>query len=65
MATTLKYAGVEEVRVAILDGGFPAWKESFQVTTEVPEPEPAGEFRGEPLVHRRHGLRSRRLPQAG
>lgn len=37
VALTLKYAGVEEGRVAVLDGGFPGWEEAFPVTSEVVE----------------------------
>ncbi|KAK4177802.1 Rhodanese-like domain-containing protein [Triangularia setosa] len=37
VATTLKFAGLSEGRVAVLDGGFPAWAtESLPITTEVP-----------------------------
>ena len=39
VATTLKYAGISEGRVAVLDGGFPGWEaDDLPVTTEVPEP---------------------------
>ncbi|KAK4443061.1 Rhodanese-like domain-containing protein [Podospora aff. communis PSN243] len=39
VATTLKYAGISEGRVAVLDGGFPAWEsETYPVTTVVPVP---------------------------
>ncbi|KAK0653169.1 Rhodanese-like domain-containing protein [Cercophora newfieldiana] len=39
VATTLKYAGISEGRVSVLDGGFPAWQaESYPVTTVVPTP---------------------------
>ncbi|KAK4184958.1 Rhodanese-like domain-containing protein [Podospora australis] len=41
VATTLKFAGLSEGRVAILDGGFPTWEaESLPVTTVVPTPSP-------------------------
>ncbi|KAM7214889.1 Rhodanese-like domain containing protein [Rhypophila decipiens] len=41
VATTLKYAGISEGRVAVLDGGFPGWaSESLPVTTVVPTPVP-------------------------
>lgn len=41
VATTLRFAGLAEGRVAILDGGFPAWtRESLPVTTVVPVPVP-------------------------
>jgi len=37
VATTLKYAGISEGRVSVLDGGFPAWlAESYPQTTAVP-----------------------------
>ncbi|KAK3994301.1 Rhodanese-like domain-containing protein [Cladorrhinum sp. PSN332] len=37
VATTLKFAGLSEGRVAVLDGGFPAWTaESLPVTTAAP-----------------------------
>jgi thiosulfate/3-mercaptopyruvate sulfurtransferase len=39
VATTLKYAGISEGRVAVLDGGFPAWtSEGYSATTVVPTP---------------------------
>lgn len=39
VATTLKYAGISEGRVAVLDGGFPGWElEGFPITTAVPTP---------------------------
>lgn len=42
VATTLKYAGISEGRVAVLDGGQPGWEAAgLPVTTEVPTPEPA------------------------
>ena len=42
VATTLKYAGISEGRVAVLDGGFPGWlDEEYPVTTVVPTPVPA------------------------
>ncbi|EGS17845.1 uncharacterized protein CTHT_0072010 [Thermochaetoides thermophila DSM 1495] len=41
VATTLKYAGISEGRVSVLDGGFPAWlSEGYPVTTAVPTPTP-------------------------
>ncbi|KAL2123742.1 hypothetical protein VTJ04DRAFT_107 [Mycothermus thermophilus] len=41
VATTLKYAGISEGRVSVLDGGFPAWtNEGFPTTTDVPTPVP-------------------------
>ncbi|KAK5651676.1 hypothetical protein OQA88_11742 [Cercophora sp. LCS_1] len=41
VATTLKYAGISEGRVSVLDGGFPAWlSESLPSTTVVPTPTP-------------------------
>jgi len=41
VATTLKYAGISEGRVAVLDGGFPGWTaESYPVTTVTPVPVP-------------------------
>ncbi|KAK4671476.1 hypothetical protein QC764_600030 [Podospora pseudoanserina] len=41
VALTLKFAGLSTGRVAILDGGFPAWtSESLPSTTEVPVPVP-------------------------
>ncbi|KAK3681651.1 Rhodanese-like domain-containing protein [Podospora appendiculata] len=36
VATTLKTAGISDGRVAILDGGFPAWAAEFHTTTVVP-----------------------------
>ncbi|KAL2257017.1 hypothetical protein VTK26DRAFT_774 [Humicola hyalothermophila] len=37
VATTLKYAGISEGRVAVLDGGFPGWvSEMLPTTTEEP-----------------------------
>ena len=37
VATTLKYAGISEGRVSVLDGGFPGWvSESLPTTTVVP-----------------------------
>lgn len=47
VATTLKYAGISEGRVAVLDGGFPGWEaEAFPVTTETPTP-PAASYTAE------------------
>ncbi|KAK1756666.1 Rhodanese-like domain-containing protein [Echria macrotheca] len=41
VATTLKYAGISEGRVAVLDGGFPAWTaEGLPTTLDVPVPAP-------------------------
>ncbi|KXX81402.1 putative thiosulfate sulfurtransferase [Madurella mycetomatis] len=41
VATTLKYAGISEGRVAVLDGGFPGWAaENLPTTTVVPTPVP-------------------------
>lgn len=42
VATTLKYAGISEGRVAVLDGGHPGWAAAgLPVATEVPDIEPA------------------------
>lgn len=42
VATTLKYAGISEGRVAVLDGGHPGWEAAgLPVTTDVPTIEPA------------------------
>ncbi|KAK3324940.1 Rhodanese-like domain-containing protein [Apodospora peruviana] len=39
VATTLKYAGISEGRVSVLDGGFPGWlSENLPTTTVVPVP---------------------------
>jgi thiosulfate/3-mercaptopyruvate sulfurtransferase len=41
VATTLKYAGISEGRVAALDGGYPGWtSEMLPTTTEIPTPVP-------------------------
>lgn len=41
VATTLKYAGISEGRVAVLDGGHPGWvSEMLPTTNEVPTPVP-------------------------
>lgn len=41
VATTLKYAGISEGRVSVLDGGFPGWtSENLPTTTVVPTPVP-------------------------
>ncbi|KAK3902694.1 putative thiosulfate sulfurtransferase [Staphylotrichum tortipilum] len=41
VATTLKYAGISEGRVAVLDGGFPGWiSENGPSTTVIPTPSP-------------------------
>ncbi len=41
VATTLKYAGISDGRVSVLDGGFPSWlSENLPTTTVAPTPVP-------------------------